>query len=541
MSREHGLWHGGQPLQLQPAHSHSLLQQQGQQRNMVQQQQQQQQQQPSASSQPPSPAATDGVWGPSGPGLGQRFAPPPRGSGLGSPPPPLMQGPDHEAVSAPGGYGIALSPQGPVDGSPFLGGPGSGSPVGYGLDGGNRPGLRTAGFERQHFSVHAAVQHQHQHQGHGGGDGQGHHAHLHQGRAGQVRYPRCQGPASFPGGSPRGIPHGGGGAGGGGGGLVGMSWAPGTVEHSLFGGGGGGGGVDGVSGRAVEAAAEERSTEPPLHHQNRQHHSLGQHESSSSYSGTPYQPNHTNGVAPCNGGDASHSPAETHAPVPMPIPHEIRRQSSLPHLSGAQTVLMPARMAQTPPANLSGVADFMNGGEVGGSPPQDSGTDVLAAVAAAISGRGATEAWERERSRFSARGFRSSPTESRVAAANAVQNAAPAASAGPNGVAAPTYAGAGGSDAASTVSLANTDSTARSAATAAAESARGPAPAGSEPMESARYSCETREPDAAAAAAAAGVEGGALGEPSLRDLSLEGDGDRAALPGLNDFASIGHR
>lgn len=403
-----------------------------------------------------------------------------------------------------GGFGMALPPRGPPDGSMFLGGRGSASPVGYGLDGDG-----FAQQPQQHFSAHAAFQPQ----GYGGG---GHHVHAQQGSVGQVRYPHNHGQESFPAGSPQ----------GGGGDQAVISWAPGGVERGHHGGGGGG---SGVSQQMMEAAvaAAERSAE------NRQHHLLIQRETSPSVPGASCEPSRTdNNERAGGGGGVPSSSGAMHAPVPML--RELRRQSSLPHLSEDRPTLMPARMAQTPPLTFSSRRGFLGGGEE--DVPQVSDDSAVAAAAAA--GGGATEAWERERSRFSVRGRRSPPTESRIAAVAFTTRSAATAEQSKN--ASSATGGTGGGDAASpaptaTVSAVNTKSVEGS----------GSVPAESESMGSARYSSEPGELRGDVRGGGSDGGGGLVtaeeGDLSLGERSLEVGDDRAALPGLNDFVSSGHR
>lgn len=426
-----------------------------------------------------------------------------------------------------GGFGMALSPQGPLDGSAFLGGHGSASPVGYGLDG--------DGFAQhqpqQHFSVHAALQ---QHQGYGGGGG-GHHGHAQRGSVERVRYPHNHGPESFSGGSPHG--------GGGDQGL--MSWAPGVVEQGHHGGGGGGDGGGVVSRQMTEVA--ERSADPLLLQHNRQCNSLGPDDASPWFSGASYEPSpadNNNNESAGDGRGAPTPPGAMHAPVPML--RELRRQSSLPHLPGVQPVPTPVRMAQTPPLTLSSRRDFLRGGEDGVAPVSDDDSAVAAAAAAADGG--AAEAWERERSRFSVRGRRSPPTESRIAAvAFATRNAATADMAAGDAEqsksASSVNAGGAGTDGGDAASSAST----ASAVNTNTNLVEGSAPAESEPTGPARYAFESgkQHDDVSGGGGGGGglvtAGGVSLGDLSLGERSLEVEGDGAALPGLSDYVSSGHR
>ena len=429
-----------------------------------------------------------------------------------------------------GGFGMALSPQGPFDGSMFLCCHGSASPVGYTLDG--------DGFaqqpqppppqqqQQQHFSVHAALQRQ----AYGGGGG-GHHGHAHQGSVGQFRYMHNHGPESFSGGSPH----------GGGGDQAVMSWAPGVIEQGHHGG-------SDVSRHTVEAA--ERSADPLLLQQN-------QPATSPLFSGVSYEPSPTGNNEPAGGGrGAPTSWGAMHTPAQVPMLRELRRQSSLPHLSGAPPIPMPVRMAHTPPLTLSSKQDFLGGG--GDSVLHVSGDDSAAAASAAAAAAGgdgdATEAWERERSRFSVRGRRSPPTESRIAAvAFATRNAANVDTA------------AGGVEQSKSASFSSVTATddgdaASSASTASAVNVNanpversGSAPADAEPTGTSRYSFGSRKQhDVGGGGGGSGGGGGgglvgavdvSLGELSLSEQSLDVEGGGAALLGLdaNDFAPSGHR
>eukprot|EP00903_Cladosiphon_okamuranus_P017112 g15765.t2 len=556
-SPEHALWHGGQLVQLQPVQLPPPVQPQGQQQQQqqllgpqqyIQQQQQQPQQQPSpptpqqqsVSSQPPSPAAIGSAWRQADTAVAQRVqgvVPPPRGSGLGSPVPAQLirgQKQDQVMVSAfAGGFGMALSPQGSLDGSTFLGGHGSACPVRYGFDG--------DGFaqqpQQQRFPVHAALQHQ----GYVGGAGGGHHG------GGQLGYPHNHGSEVFSGGSPH----------EGGVDQAAKSWAPGVLDQGHQGGGGGGGrddGGSGVSRNMMEAVG--RSVDPPLLQENRQC-SLGQSDTSTFFSRASYEPSSANNNESAGGGRAAPaSPGAMHAPVP--ILSELRRQSSLPPLSGALPISMPARMAQTPPLNLSSGRDILGGRNDGVPRVLDNDSAVaavVAAAAAAVSGGGAAEACERERSRFSVRGHRSPPRESRIAAialgawtrttTDTVSGDAEQSKNASSVIAAVgTGAVTDGGEAVSSASASTASAGNMNTNTTNTNTPEGSAPAESEPM---RYLFESGEHDDVRDGGGGGGGGlitagsVSLGELSLGERPLEVGGDEEALPGLSGFVSSGHR
>lgn len=276
--------------------------------------------------------------------------------------------------------------------------------------------------------------------------------------------------------------------------------------------------------------------------------------------------------------------------APVPVSRELRRQSSLPPLSGAQPVCTPARMAQTPPADMSRLSFLATGsvgvegcgggldGRVGGGGQGGTQADAAAAAAAvaaaSISG-GFVEVLEHERSRLSVRGRRSSPAESRIAAvAIATQKAAEAAKAAAkaamsehkeagssDATASAAAAGAAAASSAASTSLPS-DSGAKStavlsgsgsvaiaqmkasagsrASSTAAVMMATSATTGSEPKEPARFSHASKEEQVSESGGGGGGADVAPERATGRGVG-EGQGDRAALPGLNDFVSNGQR
>lgn len=575
--------------------------------------QQQQQQQP-----PPPPMQVQQqqagvVPPPPGPGgIGVNMG---MGAGTGM----MLNVPQHmgpaSQVTAAVGYGLARPPppprpppQGAHDASPFLGiqGQACGSPHGYGLggDGGGTGGDGgVSDFAQQQrsqtFSVRAGGGGGRNAGGQVGGGGGGHgfglgagvragaqehqgycvsgchHGHV-QGDPGQVSH-QSHANASL--------------CAGGQGGNAGMSWASGVVSHGSHGGGGGHDMNDAGKGVARQPLSKAGGTieslkPPPKHHM-----SFGQR--SAPHSLPPTTPAAPTTAQPLSTSDPI--PGDTvnmsSLPVPIPASRELRRQSSLPPLSGVQPVLTPARMAQTPPAALSRLAFLSGERSSGGAADEGPHADAAAAAAVAAVAGGAAEAWERERSRLSVSTRGSSPAESRIAAvaiaAQKTAEAAASASASASAVAAaaasvsasvatqqnkpkPLVAGAGNTAAYGSLLPASTattesvltgsalvpagsvaDSAAQSAAVAVAESAVKSTSPGLGSTETARYTREAERVHGSGRGGGGRGDGGGAGgvgvgvEVALEELSLGGaekeSGDKAALPGLSDFVSSGHR
>lgn len=221
------------------------------------------------------------------------------------------------------------------------------------------------------------------------------------------------------------------------------------------------------------------------------------------------------------------------------ILRDLRRQSSLPPRFGAQPILTPARMAQTPAAAMSrlarnddlGLSDFLS---VGG--PEEV-PDADAAAAAAVVAGGAAEEWERQRARLSSRG--TSPAESRIAAAAAAQKAAEQCAAQDNQRPAATLADAG-----MKVRLTTQAQGRGSADAGVGANMSGPGTAAARRgMVMADYITERNEHNTAMPATAEGNQGGDLRDFALDEPSGQGNGGHGErpLPGLSDLVPSGPR